>query len=355
MFLRHCRLASRRFLGLMAAIAGCVPATGAVAQDGAAFYAGKRIQIIIGFDAGGGYDVYGRLLARHWGRHIPGNPSFISQNMPGAGSRTAANYLYNIAAKDGTVIGTIGQGTPLDQALKEPGVQFDAAKFNWLGNPIVDNLLTVTAKTSGVTTLAELKTKGGVACGDVGAGPTSTFPAILNRLMGIQNKIIPGYPGVNAVYLAMERGEVDCIGGTTWSSLKSTRGQKLRDRDLNLLVQWGTAKDPSIEAYAQTTVPLILEIATNDLDRRALVYIGTSATLGRPFAAPPGVPADRVEMLRDAFMKTMVDPEFRAEAAKGSLDINAISGAEVQKLATAVVSAPEAELERAKELITVRK
>lgn len=355
MILRGWRAASRRVVGVMAAFAGCVLATGAAAQDGAAFYAGKRIQIIIGFDAGGGYDVYGRLLARHWGKHIPGNPSFISQNMPGAGSRTAANYLYNIAVKDGTVIGTIGQGTPLDQALKEPGVQFDAAKFNWLGNPIVDNLLTVTAKASGVTTLAELKAKGGVACGDVGAGPTSTFPAILNRLMGIQNKIIPGYPGVNAVYLAMERGEVDCIGGTTWSSLKSTRGQKLRDRDLNLLVQWGTARDPSIEAYAQTKVPLILEIATNDLDRRALVYIGTSATLGRPFAAPPGVPGDRVEMLRDAFMKTMVDPEFRAEAAKGSLDINAISGAEVQKLATDVVSAPEAELVRAKELITVGK
>lgn len=345
--------------GAVIAMAGvalsCASGAPAAAQDRAAFYAGKRVQIIIGFDAGGGYDVYARLLARHLGKHIPGNPSFISQNMPGAGSRTAANYLYNIAAKDGTVIGTIGQGTPLDQALKVPGVQFDVAKFNWLGNPIVDNLLTVTAKVSGVTTLAELKAKGGVACGDVGAGPTSTFPAILNRLMGIQNKIIPGYPGVNAVYLAMERGEVECIGGTTWSSLKSTRGQKLRDRDLNLLVQWGTAKDPSISAYAQTDVPLILDIATNEIDRRALVYIGTSATLGRPFAAPPGVPGDRVELLRSAFTKTMEDAEFRAEAAKGNLDINAISGAEVQKLASAVVAAPEVELARAKELIAVGK
>lgn len=344
-----------RAMAVAVLAAGALQATPASAQDGAGFYAGKRIQIIVGFEAGGGYDVYARHLARHLGRHIPGNPSFIAQNMPGAGSRTAANYLYNIAAKDGTVIGTIGQGTPLDQALKVPGVQFDVAKFNWLGNPIVDNLLTVTAKSSGVTSMAELKAKGGVTCGDVGAGPTSTFPAILNRLMSIQNKIIPGYPGVNAVYLAMERGEVDCIGGTTWSSLKSTRGQKLRDRDLNLLVQWGTAKDPSIEAYAKAEVPLILDIATSELDRRALTYIGTSATLGRPFAAPPGVPADRVAMLREAFDKTMQDAEFRAEAAKGNLDINPISGAEVQRLATAVVSAPEAELARAKELVEVGK
>lgn len=336
---------------LCSAVALVLLLSPAHAQDAATFFAGKRIQIIIGFDAGGGYDVYARLLARHLGRHIPGNPTFLPQNMPGAGSRTAANYLYNVAAKDGTVIGTIGQGTPLDQAMKEPGVQFDAAKFNWLGNPIVDNLLTVTSKASGVTTLEQLKTKGGIACGDVGAGPTSTFPAILNRMLGMQNKIIPGYPGVNAVYLAMERGEVDCIGGTTWSSLKSTRGQKLLNRELNLLLQWGTSKDPDISKYAQSEVPLILDIAPTDLDRRALVYIATSATLGRPFAAPPGVPADRVDVLRSAFMKTMEDAEFRAEAARGNIDINPISGLEVQKLATDVVSAPEAELKRAKELI----
>jgi tripartite-type tricarboxylate transporter receptor subunit TctC len=271
--------------------------------------------------------------------------------MPGAGSRLAANWLYNIAPKDGTVIATIGQGTPLDQAMNEPSVRYDAAKLNWIGNPIMDNLVTAVTQRSGVETLDDLKRKGGLFCGDVGAGPTSTFPEILNQLLGTKNKIIPGFPGVNSVHLAMERGEVDCIGGTTWSSMKATRGQKLRNRELAILLQWGTIKDQEISDYMRREIPLILDIAQSDLDRQALSFIVASATIGRPFVAPPALPEDRLRALRRAFDATMQDPEFLAEAAKASMDIKPLAGDALQQLASAVAQAPADGLTRAKELI----
>jgi tripartite-type tricarboxylate transporter receptor subunit TctC len=325
--------------------------TTAAAEDLAAFYAGKRIQMVIGWEVGGGYDVYARLLGRHIGKHIPGNPAVVPQNMPGAGSRLAANWLYNIAPKDGTAIATIGQGTRLDQAMSEPSVRYDAAKLNWIGNPIIDNLVTAVTQRSGVETLDDLKHTGGLFCGDVGAGPTSTFPEILNQLLGTRNKISQGFPGVNSVHLAMERGEVDCIGGTTWSSMKATRGQKLRNRELALLVQWGTMKDPEISDYMQREIPLILDIAQTELDRKALNFIVASATIGRPFAAPPGLTDERVQALRRAFDATMKDAEFLAEAAKANMDIKPLAGETLQKLATDVAQAPAAGLDRAKELI----
>jgi tripartite-type tricarboxylate transporter receptor subunit TctC len=323
----------------------------ASAEDLAAVFAGKRIQLVIGWEVGGGYDVYARLVARHIGKHIPGNPTVVPQNMPGAGSRLAANWLYNIAPKDGTAIATIGQGTPLDQAMNEPSVRYDAAKLNWIGNPIIDNLVTAVTQASGVETLDDLKKKGGLYCGDVGTGPTSTFPEILNQLIGTHNKIIPGFPGVNSVHLAMERGEVDCIGGTTWSSMKATRAQKMRNRELIALVQWGTIKDPEISAYMRRDVPLILDLAQNDLDRRALTFISSSATIGRPFAAPPGLAQERVAALRRAFDETMKDGEFLAEAAKASMDIKPLAAEALQQLATEVAQAPADGLARAKELI----
>jgi tripartite-type tricarboxylate transporter receptor subunit TctC len=337
-------------IGMGALQLTCVgePATAQAVTDA---FAGKRIQMVIGWDVGGGYDIYARLLARHFGKHIPGNPVIVPQNMPGAGSRLAANWLYNVAPKDGTAIATIGQGTPLDQAMSEPGVRYDAAKLNWIGNPIIDNLVTAVTQRSGVATLGDLKKKGGLYCGDVGAGPTSTFPEIINQLLGTRIKIIPGFPGVNAVHLAMDRGEVDCVGGTTWSSMKATRAQKMQNHELTILLQWGTMKDPEISTYMKREIPLILELAKNDLDYKALSFITSSATLGRPFAAPPGVPDDRLRMLRRAFDETMKDPEFLTEAGKASMDIKPLAGEALQELATEVAQAPPERLERSKELI----
>jgi len=318
------------------------------AQD---FYAGRSIQLVIGFDVGGGYDLYARTVARHWARHIPGNPSFVPQNMPGAGTRIAANWLYSVAPKDGTAVGTVVQSTAVDQALGEPGIRFDAAQFNWLGNPIVDNLVTLSWSTSGLATLEDVKTKGGLFCGSTGGGPTTVFPRVINQLLGTQIKVVTGYPGQTAVNIAMERGEVNCIGGTTWSSVKATMRPMLDTRKLNMLVQWGATKDPEISAYANREVPLIQELGQTDLDRRVLLFIGSGAAFGRPLLAPPGVPRERVELLRRAFDRTMKDPEFLAEAMRLNMDIKPLGGAELQRIATDVVQSRPEDLARAKELI----
>jgi len=318
------------------------------AQD---FYAGKSIQLVIGFDVGGGYDLYARTVARHWSRHIPGNPSFVPQNMPGAGTRIAANWLYGVAPKDGTAVGTVVQSTAVDQALGEPGIRFDAAQFNWLGNPIVDNLVTLSWSASGLATLDDVKTKGGLFCGSTGGGPTTVFPRVINQLLGTQIKVVTGYPGQTAVNIAMERGEVNCIGGTTWSSVKATMRPMLDARKVNMLVQWGATKDPEISAYANRDVPLIQEFGQSELDRRVLLFIGSGVAFGRPLLAPPGVPRKRVEQLRRAFDRTMKDPEFLAEAMRLNMDIKPLGGAELQRIATDVVQSRPEDLARAKELI----
>jgi len=335
----------------LAALAGSLALGAPCSAEEAGFFAGKSIQLVVGFDVGGGYDLYARTVARHWSRHIPGNPTFIPQNMPGAGTRTAANWLYNAAPKDGTAVATIVQSTSVDQALGEPGIRFDAAKFNWLGNPIVDNLVTLSWAASGLATLEDVKTKGGLFCGSTGAGPTSVFPRVINQLLGTQIKVVAGYPGQAQVNIAMERGEVNCIGGTTWSSVKATMRPMLDARKLNILVQWGASKDPEISAYAQREVPLIQEFGQTDLDKRVLVFIGSGAAFGRPLLAPPAVPPDRVEVLRRAFDRTMTDPEFLAEAAKLNMDIKPLPGEDLQKIAIEVVQARPEDLARAKELI----
>jgi tripartite-type tricarboxylate transporter receptor subunit TctC len=247
------------------------------AQD---FYAGKSIQLVIGFDAGGGYDLYARTVARHWTRHIPGNPAFVPQNMPGAGTRIAANWLYNVAPKDGTAVGTVVQSTAVDQALGEPGIRFDAAQFNWLGNPIVDNLVTLSWGATGLATLDDVKTKGGLFCGSTGGGPTTVFPRVINQLIGTQIKVVTGYPGQTAVNIAMERGEVNCIGGTTWSSVKATMRPMLDARKLNMLVQWGATKDPEISAFSYSSAPAPPSGAR--CSHRPASHASASTSSGRP-------------------------------------------------------------------------
>jgi hypothetical protein len=270
--------------------------------------------------------------------------------MPGAGTRTAANWLYNVAPKDGTAIGTLVQSTAVDQALGEPGIRFDAARFNWIGNPVVDNLVTLSSIASGLTSLEDVKAKGGLFCGSTGGGPTTVFPRVINQLLGTQIKVIAGYRGQSAVNIAMERNEVNCIGGTTWSSVKATMRPLLDARKISMLVQWGATSDPEISEYARRKVPLIQDYGQNDLDRRVLVFIGSGAAFGRPLLAPPGVPAERVAILRESFDRTMKDPAFLAEAAKLNMDIKPLGGAELQRIAIEVVQSPPAGLARAKEL-----
>jgi tripartite-type tricarboxylate transporter receptor subunit TctC len=333
-------------LALLSAVAIAPAAT----QE-AGFFAGKKIQLVVGFDVGGGYDLYARTVARHMSRHIPGSPIFVPQNMPGAGSRVAANWLYNVAPKDGTAIGTIVQSSAVDEALQEPGVRFQAAKFNWIGNPTVDNLVTISWSASGLAALDDVKAKGGLFCGGTGGGPTMMYPQIINRLIGTHIKVVAGYPGVSAVNLAMERGEVNCVGGTTWSSIKSTMRAALEQRKINVLLQWGAAKDPDISTYAQRDVPLAQELGQDELDRRVLALISSGAAMGRPLLAPPGVPAERVTALRRAFDDTMKDPDFQADAAKSAMEIKPLPGEALQAIAAEVAQFSPAHLARAKELI----
>ena len=319
------------------------------------FYKGKQVRFVIGYSAGGGYDVYARAVARYLGKHIPGNPAVVPQNMEGAGSRLASNWLYNVAPKDGTVIGTVGQNAPVDQALKEPGVQFDAAKIVWIGNPIVDNNITTTWAASGLKTIDDVKTKGGMICGGTGANsPAITYPQVLNNLIGLKARIIAGYPGGNDTNLAMERGELNCRGGNSWASTKATLGDQLRDRKLNVIVQWGPEKDPAVSEYMGNDVPMITDFAKTDSDRKAVNLIIAGVGIGRPILGPPGIPAERVAALRKAFDDTMKDPEFLAESAKMKLDIAPMNGEKLHRLAAEVAASPADVVARAQQLVELK-
>jgi tripartite-type tricarboxylate transporter receptor subunit TctC len=337
----------------VATLMALAPLAAQAADPVADFYTGKQIRLIVGFPAGGGYDAYSRVLARHMSKHIPGNPTMIVQNQEGAASRVAANNLFNVAPKDGTTLGTLDQATPSDQALGESGVQFDTAKFNWLGNPIVDNNVTSLWSTLGVNTIDEMRAKGAaIICGGSGATSSSvTYPQALNNLAGTKAKIIAGYPGSPQMDLAMERGEINCRGGNQWSSTVSARADWLRDKKIVIVMQWGPEKNPEISQTMGRDVPLISDFAKTDEDKRAMQFVTASVAIGRPLVAPPGVPAERIAALRRAFDDTMTDPEYLADATKSKLIVKPISGEKLQAYVVGVATSSGAIIARAKELI----
>ena len=325
------------------------------ADEIADFYKGKTVTISIGYGPGGGYDVYTRAVARHIGKYIPGNPNVIVQNMPGAGSRLAANWLYNVAPKDGTALAVIGENSALDQALKEEGVQFDVAKFNWIGNPIADTNISFVNASTGLTSLDDVLQKGGLICGGTGASsPSILQPTILNNLLNAKIKIVTGYPGGGDVNLALERNEVNCRGSNSWASTKSTTRQWLDDRKINILVQFSVKKDPTISQYQGKDVPIVTDLAKNETDRKALAALVAGTAFGRPILTAPGVPGPRVDALRKAFDDTMKDAAFVEETAKAKMDLNPIGGAELQKVAQASVAIDDAVVKRVRELIEIK-
>jgi tripartite-type tricarboxylate transporter receptor subunit TctC len=321
------------------------------ADDPRPFYQGKTLQIVVGFDAGGGYDAYARLIGRTLSRHIPGNPTIVVQNKPGAGSRIAANWLYNVAPRDGTVIGSVVQSTPLDQIFQEQGVSYDATKFNWIGNPIVDNLVSITSRQSGLSSLDIVRSRGGLICGSSGAGPTVTFANAIAKLLPTDARVVAGYPGVAAITLAMQRNEVNCNAGQAWSSMKATMAQLMREGQLNVIVQWGITSDPDISSVAGHDVPPILDYARSDLDRNALRLLASTSPLSRPLLAPPGLPPERVGVLRQGFDRTMSDPAFLDDAKRSGMDIKPISGAAMQTLVDGVVHSSPADIAAALRLV----
>ena len=329
------------FAGLM-----LVPVSMAAAQSPAEFYKGKTVELLIGYSAGGGYDVYGRLLARHMGKHIPGNPSIVPKNMTGAGSLKLANWLYNVAPKDGTAFGIIARGTGFDPLLGRKGAQFDAEKFNWLGSMNNEVSVCVAWHTTGITRIEELFGKELTVGGTGPSADTDQFPRVTNGVLGTKFKVVAGYPGGNDVALAMERGEVQGRCGWSWSSVKSTHQNWLDEKKINVLLQLALTKHPELP-----DVPLVVDLAKTDEQRRILRIIFARQVMGRPFLAPPGVPRDRVEALRKAFDDTMKDKEFLAEAQKIDLEINPVSGEEVQKLVQEAYDTPAEIKQRAANLL----
>jgi tripartite-type tricarboxylate transporter receptor subunit TctC len=306
------------------------------AQGPADFYKGRNIDLTIGYSAGGGYDVYARLLARHMGRFISGSPTIVAKNMPGAGSLVLANWLYNVAPKDGTAFGTIGRGTAFDPLLGSTKAQFDAAKFNWIGSMNDEVSVCVSWYTTGITTLEQVKQKELTVGGSGPAADTDQFPKVLNATIGTKFKIVTGYPGGNDVDLAMERGEVMGRCGWSWSSVVATHKSWIDERKINVLLQLSLSKHPDLP-----NVPLVMDLAKNDEQRQIFKLVFARQPMGRPFLAPPGVPADRVSVLRKAFTDTMRDGEFLAEAEKMKLEINPVSGAAVQDIVQDVYKTPK--------------
>lgn len=318
----------------------------AQAQSVEEFYAGKTIELYIGYTVGGGYDTYARTLARHMGKHIPGNPTIVPVNMDGAGSLRMTNWLYEAAPRDGTVFGTFARAAPFDPLFGNNEATFDALKFNYIGSANNEVSICAAMTRTGITTFDQLKEQELIIGGTGDTADTVQFPKVVNAVFGTKMKIINGYPGGNDVVMAMERSEVDGRCGWSYTSLISGSGDWVKNGDVQILLQLSTAKHPAIP-----DVPLVMDLVTNEEDKDLLNLIFSRQTLGRPFAAPPEVPQDRVEALRAAFMKTMEDPEFIAEATGLELEINPVSGAEIQALVEEVYKSDPAIVERLNKIL----
>lgn len=311
----------------------------------AAFYSGKTVKIIVGYTPGGGYDTYARTLAAHIGRHIPGNPTVIVENMDGAGSIKALNYIYAAAPKDGTVFGTFGRGLPEAELRGDEGVQFKARELNWLGSMNEEVSVCVVRSTAPVKTLADTQ-KQAVTVGATGPNDdTGFFPRVLNALAGTKFDVKMGYPGGTDVLLAIERGEIMGRCGWSWSSVLSTKKNWIDDKYVTILTQMSLKRHPDLP-----NVPLATELVTNPDDRQILEVIFARQAIGRPYAAPPGLPADRAKALQDAFERTMKDKDFLAAADKAKQEINPRNAAETKQVIDKILGTPPALVARLKQV-----
>jgi tripartite-type tricarboxylate transporter receptor subunit TctC len=328
-----CSLA-RRVIAACLLLASAAPA---LAQTPAEFYKGKTVELYIAYSVGGGYDLYGRLLARHLGKHIPGNPLVVPKNMEGAGGLRLANWLYQAAPRDGTVIGATSRSVAFEPLLGNRAAQYDASKFTWIGSANDEVSVCVAWHTSGVAKFEDVLTKE-LTVGSTGQGDdTYQFPRFVNNVLGTKFRMITGYPGGNDVSLAMERGEVGGRCGWSWSSVKSIRASWVTEKKINLLMQFSLAKHPDLPE-----VPLIMDLAKTDEQRQMFRLIFARQTMGRPYQGPPGVPAERLRALQQAFMDTMKDKEFLAEADKAQFEITPVSGEAIEKLLAEVFKTPAA-------------
>jgi tripartite-type tricarboxylate transporter receptor subunit TctC len=312
---------------LLVVLATAMIAPDASAQPAADFFRGKTITMLIGYTSGGGYDLYARVLSKHMGRHIPGNPSIVPQNMPGAGSLRAANFLYNVAPKDGLTIGMIGRGLAMEPLIGASKPQYDARKFIWLGSGSDQVSLCVTWSTSPVKSWDDMLARPFTVGGEGSGSDPDMFATMIRNLFKVKLRLVSGYPGGNEINLAMERGEVDGRCGWSWSSIKITKPDWLAGKKINLLLQMALKKSRELPE-----VPLIMDFAAAERDRQILRLILARQQMGWPFLAPPGLPAERATALRQAFDATMKDDAFLTEAKQRRLDVNPMSGAEIDAL-----------------------
>lgn len=312
-------------IAILTATSVMLAAGPAVAESVEEFYKGRDVNLIVGSGAGGGYDAYSRLLAESMSNYIPGKPNILVQNMPGAGGLRAANYLYNVAAKDGSVFGMVQRTVPFLEIFGKPGPQFEAAKFNWIGSANNEVTVCTAMKTSGIKTFDDVKKKE-LIVGGSGPNDTESAPALLNNLFGAKFKIISGYPSSTAITLAMERGEVQALCSSYGSQRSRNADWFERDR-INILVQMSTRKHPDLP-----NVPLAVDMATDADTKKLLELNDARLEIGRPYLAPPGVPEDRVTALRKAFMDTMKDKDFLRKVKAQDRDVSPVSGEDVQAL-----------------------
>ena len=326
--------------GLLFAAAAGAPAQ---AQSVADFYRGKTINMMIGVGVGGEYDLQARLVARHIGKHIPGNPNVVPQNMVGAGGINMANNLYNTAPRDGTTIGMMGNNFPASQAVGAKNVKFDAGKMQWLGTiaPVVETM--AVWHTAGVKSVDDLRKQETIAGASGRGAITYFYPMMMNAFLDTKFKIVTGYPGGNQINLAMERGEVQARNNT-WSSWKATRPQWIRDKLIYVVAQAGPRA-------SDLDAPSVEELARTPEDRATIELIVSGTQLGRPFATTPDIPADRLAALRDAFRATMKDPEFLKDAAQMNFEVDPVYGEAMQKIVEKILSTPKQSAERAKEFL----
>jgi tripartite-type tricarboxylate transporter receptor subunit TctC len=314
----------------------------AAAQPADQFFARRTITITIGYTAGGSYDLYGRMVARHLGRHIPGQPTVIAQNMPGAGSLKAANYLYEVAPKDGTALGIVVESAALEQALANPAVQYDAAKFSYVGRVATSNNIFMqwhSAKVQSIDDAKRLETS------LAGTGPGSiaeTVPRLLNALVGTKFKLISGYPASSEAMLAMERGEVDGAS-SSWAAVKVGKQAWLREKKIRIILQ--TTPERTAEL---PQAPSLGEIGDSAEDRQVFALYASGSAIGRSILAPPGLPAERVKVLRHAFQFMVQDPEFVADLQRTNVELEPLPGEQVEKLIARTLDVPPAVRDRAK-------
>jgi len=336
---------TRRSLRILYCGAALIAVVGiASAADVADFYKRTNVSLAIGFSAGGGYDAYARLLARYFGKHLPGNPTVVPQQMAGAGSLRAANYIYTVAPKDGSTFGTFSRSIGISPLVDK--AQFDSRKFTWLGSVTDDDTICVSSASSQIKNWGDFLSTPSKFGGEGVGGEPDSWLLMYRNVFGAKAQLVSGYPGTNDTVLAMERGEVDGLCGISWSTIKSRHPEWLTNHLVNIIVQAALKKEPEI-----SSVPLVTELTKTPEQLQIVKLLLVSQAMARPFAAPPDIPADRKAALLSAFDATMKDADFLAEAQKLSFDVRPVDAATIDAMLAEVYQTPKDVIARATKAI----